>query len=74
MLWSWGLGFIICDILIAAAMLLLLCSKERAVPRAIEWFFPVKGRWLWYLLLSVTIAAYVALAPVFLYFLVVMKR
>ena len=69
----WAAAFLLCDVLIAAALIMLLVARERAV-RAMEWMFPVRGRWLYYLLITLTILGYAALSPVFLFFLITMKR
>jgi hypothetical protein len=64
MKWIWWGLFIVGDVVIATAMIALLCSRQRALPRKVEWLFPLKGKWLWYFLLTAVILCYAALAPV----------
>src|SRR5687767_12624882 len=66
--------FIVSDILVGAAMVGLLLTRERFPPKRLEWLFPLRGKWLWCTLFSLTVAAYAALAPVFLFFLASLRR
>ncbi len=66
MLWTWGVGFILADIIIAAALIALLSCREPGVPKRLEWLFPLRGRWVWYLLIALVVGAYLGLAPLFL--------
>ena len=66
----WAICFFAADVVIAASLLLLLCTPHRRVPKAIEWMFPLRGKWLWRFLLAMSVLAYVALAPVGLMFLI----
>jgi hypothetical protein len=62
--------FILCDVIIAASMVALLSCRESSLPKRVEWFFPVRGRWLRYFLVGLTVVAYASLAPGFLYLLI----
>lgn len=66
MFWTWGIGFILADIIIAAILIALLCCREPGVPKQLEWLFPLRGRWAWYLLIALAVIAYLGLAPFFL--------
>jgi hypothetical protein len=70
MKWMWGLAFVLCDVVIVTSLLVLLCSPARALPKRWEWLFPLRGRWAWYLLVSVVVLAYASLAPVSLMVLI----
>jgi hypothetical protein len=52
----WGLAYFVCDALLVASLITLLCRTDRTVPQPLEYFFPVKGRWLWMLLVTLNAA------------------
>src|SRR5947208_833744 len=52
----------------------LLVMQDRRAPAWVERRLPSGGRWLWSLLLGLTILCYVSLAPTFLFFLVHLKK
>lgn len=60
----WGLLFILADIAIAVALVALLSCREPGVPRSLAWMFPLNGKWVWYFLVGLVVAAYLGLAPV----------
>lgn len=62
----WGLIFILADILIAAALVGLLSRREAKVPCIVAWLMPFTGRWAYYFLVGIVVAAYAGLAPLFL--------
>lgn len=71
----WWLAFLVMDLAVAGSLLYLLCSREQRLPRNLEVFFPLRGRWLWRFLLGVVIVAYISLSPMFLFALIrILKR
>jgi hypothetical protein len=66
--------FLVCDFLVGTAMVGLLLTRDTFPPKRLEWLFPLRGKWLWYTLFSLSVAAYAALAPVFLFFLASLRR
>ena len=69
-----AVAFLLCDMAISASLVLLLVTHERRAPYWAERRLPYRGRWLWYLLIGLTILSYAALAPTFLFLLVQMKH
>ena len=69
-----AIAFLLCDMAISASLVLLLVTQERRPPDWAERRLPYRGRWLWYLLIGLTILSYAALAPTFLFLLVQMKH
>jgi hypothetical protein len=61
--------FMLCDVAISTSLIMLLVIGDRRAPRWLERRLPYRGRWLWHLLLSLTILAYVCLAPTFMFLL-----
>jgi hypothetical protein len=51
----WGAvgAFFALDILLATALIALLCCPGGRVPARIERWFPLKGRWLWMALVAI---------------------
>jgi hypothetical protein len=69
-----AVAFLMCDLAISASLVILLVTHERRAPDWAERRLPYRGRWLWYLLIGLTILSYAALAPTFLFLLVQLKR
>jgi hypothetical protein len=69
-----AVAFIVCDIAISSSLVILLITRELRAPAWIERRLPASGRWLWHVLLGLTVLGYAALAPTFLFFLVQMKK
>ena len=63
-----GLAFLLLDMMTAAALIALLCCKDSGLPKSIEWLFPLKGRWLWYGLTTVTVVLHLSMGAL-LFFL-----
>ena len=74
MVLKWAIAFIISDVLIATALVVLLCSRRRPLPVALARRLPGEGRWLWGFLTAVVVLGYAALAPTFLYLLIHLPR
>ena len=70
----WAILFFGTDILIVSALVCLLCSREVTLPRRLEGFFPLRGRWLYYFLVGAAVFAYLAFVPVFLFALIRMMK
>jgi hypothetical protein len=68
-----GVAFILVDVLLAAALIALLCSRERRLPSWLESVSPLKGRWLWYLLLALTVAVHLGTGVMFFLLLTVFR-
>ena len=67
-------AYLLCDVAISTSLITLLVMQDRRAPTWVERRFPSGGRWLWSLLLGLTILCYVSLAPTFLFFLVHLKK
>jgi hypothetical protein len=67
-------AFLLSDLAITSSLVTLLITRERRAPAWIEQRLPALGHWLWYVLLSLAILCYAALAPTFLYLYLQMKR
>lgn len=65
MFWLWGLAYFVSDGVLVATLIALLCRTDRTVPKQLEYFFPVKGRWLWILLVTVNSALLCSLGWLF---------
>jgi len=70
--WVWLLCAILAGVVLARIGLLVM--QDRRAPAWVERRLPSGGRWLWSLLLGLTILCYVSLAPTFLFFLVHLKK
>jgi len=66
--------FLMTDVIVGGAMVALLLCRDKWPPKRLEWLFPLKGKWLWYTLFSMSVIAYAALAPAFLFFLASLRR
>jgi hypothetical protein len=69
-----AVAFLLCDLAISASLVILLVNYERRAPFWAERRLPYRGRWLWYLLVGLTVLSYAALAPTFLFLLVQLKH
>jgi hypothetical protein len=67
---SLAVAYLLCDVAISSSLIALLVLGDRRAPAWVERRFPLRGRWLWHLLLGLTILCYVSLAPTFLFFLI----
>ena len=50
MFFFWGIAYFVSDALLVASLIALLCRTDRSLPAGLEYYFPFKGRWLWYFL------------------------
>jgi hypothetical protein len=67
-------AFIVCDLVIGAALVTLLVIRDRRPPVWLERRLPFRGRWVWHFLLGLTILCYAGLAPTFLFLFVQMLQ
>src|SRR5712691_5577134 len=51
-------AYLLCDVAISASLITLLVINDRRAPAWVERRFPFRGRWLWHLLLGLTILSY----------------
>jgi hypothetical protein len=70
---SMAVAYLLCDLAISFSMITLLVLGDRRSPSWVERRLPYRGRWLWHLLLGLTILSYLSLAPTFLFFLIRMN-
>jgi hypothetical protein len=68
-----GVAFILVDVLLAAALISLLCSRERRLPAWLESVSPLKGRWLWYFLLAFTVVFHLGTGVMFVLLVTVLR-
>src|SRR5712692_49344 len=61
-------AFLLSDVAISASLITLLVTHDRRAPVWAERRLPFRGRWLWHVLLGLTILSYLSLAPTFLFF------
>jgi hypothetical protein len=61
-------AFLLSDVAISVSLVTLLVTQDRSAPAWAERRLPLRGRWLWHLLLGLTILSYLSLAPTFLFF------
>jgi hypothetical protein len=66
--------FVICDVAISSSLVTLLITRDRSAPTWAERRLPFGGRWLWYLLVGLTVLSYMGLAPTFLFLYLQMKQ
>jgi hypothetical protein len=69
-----AVAFLLSDVAISASLITLLVTQDRRAPAWAERRLPFRGRWLWHLLLGLTILSYLSLAPTFLFFYVQIRR
>ena len=67
-------AFLLSDVAVSVSLITLLVAQDRRAPLWAERRLPFRGRWLWHLLLGLTILSYASLAPAFLFFLVQIRR
>jgi hypothetical protein len=67
-------AFLLSDVAVSASLITLLVTRDRSAPPWAERRLPLRGRWLWHLLLGLTILSYVSLAPTFLFFYIQLRR
>ena len=63
-------AYLLCDVAVSTSLITLLVINDRRAPAWVEPRLPFRGRWLWHLLLGLTILSYLSLAPTFLFFLI----
>ena len=68
-----AVSFLLCDMAISASLVLLLIIREPRAPAWLERRSPASGRWLWRVLMGLTILCYASLAPTFLFLLIQKK-
>ena len=68
-----GVAFILVDVLLSAALITLLCSRERRLPAWLEGVSPLKGRWLWYLLIALTVVFHLSTGVIFFLLLTALR-
>ena len=69
-----GLGFLLCDMLLAGLLIVLLVRGRRAVPAEAEAAAPLKGRWLWGCLVTAVVLLHLGLGVPFLLLLLATRR
>jgi len=69
-----AVAFLLSDVAISTSLITLLVTQDRSAPAWAERRLPFRGRWLWHLLLALTILSYLSLAPTFLFFYVQIRR
>jgi len=67
-------AFLLSDVAVSVSLITLLVARDRTAPAWAERHLPYRGRWLWHLLLGLTILSYASLAPAFLFFFVQIRR
>jgi hypothetical protein len=69
-----AVAFLLSDVAVSASLITLLVARDRRAPLWAERRMPYRGRWLWHLLLILTILSYLSLAPTFLYFFMKLRH
>ncbi|MFN3650245.1 MAG: hypothetical protein ACK47B_11760 [Armatimonadota bacterium] len=64
--WQVAVLFIACDILIGAALVLWLCTRDYTSTESVEWALHRKRRRRWYFWATLLALAYLSLGPGFL--------
>jgi hypothetical protein len=69
-----AVAYLVCDVAIGSSLVILLVVRGRRAPEWVEQRLPFGGRWLWYVLLGLTVLCYAGLAPTFLFLFIRMQK